>query len=538
MPRDIATMTRKMFLRRHTVIFLAVMFSNSLLADNVPEWRPKEVWHGFNLLGLFRWQDDPRPGRKRDPRSPGYFREEQFQWIAEWGFNFVRLPMDYRNWIKPGNWLAIDEKYVREIDKAITYGRKYGVHVQLCFHRAPGFTILSSDPEEVKLAENDDALRAFVLQWAYFARRYRDISNECLSFNLFNEPTGFTDERYAEIACKLIEAIRKEDPKRFIVADGNFTASRPVRQLYSFPGVGQSMRGYEPHALSHHLSAAMPSAVPPVWPIPADAVASGYLGGLLEEERGRTIVIEKAPAGDWKVWFALALRGTRIRISADGKSVCEHTFDGCVSDTNHWFKVWADGPDGHGNGTPKYPLEFSLPSACRELAIDVVSEHGGARLMRVDVSDGKRTETMGVWTNGAFHRHYRQRFCGFGSKRSFRAVEDEPSVGRFATPGMDALARYNYGFWDEPMKAGVFVMCGEFGSNSKCPHDVALRWIEDNLRCFEEKGWGWALWNLDGNFGIIDSGRTDVALEEFHGHKLDRKMLELLRRYAKRGGGE
>lgn len=495
------------------------------------EWRPPEVWRGFNLLGLFRWQDDPRPGRKADRRSPGHFREEQFQWLSEWGFNFARLPMDYRNWVKPGDWFSIDEKYVREIDRAIAFGEKYGVHVQLCFHRAPGYTILASDPEKVRLAESDDALRAFAVQWAYFARRYRGIPNERLSFNLFNEPAGFTDERYAEIVRTLVDAIRREDPSRFIVADGNFTASRPVRQLYPLAGVGQAMRGYEPHALSHNLSVAMPTAVPPVWPIPADAVASGYIGGRSAGDSS-PVVIENAPAGDWKVWFSLALRGTKVRIDADGKTVCEHVFDGVAADTNRWFKVWA-GPDGHGNGTPRYPLEFALTSPCRELVIGVASEQGGVRLMRVDVADGARSATMGVWTNGEFRRHYRQRFCGFQSQRPFRSVEEDPAVGRFATPGMDALAKYNYGFWEDAVKAGVFVMCGEFAPYFRCPHKEALRWVEDNLRYFEEQGWGWAFWNLDGAFGILDSGRTDAELEDFHGHRLDREMLELLRRYLK-----
>jgi endoglucanase len=44
-------------------------------------------------------------------------------------------------------------------------------------------------------------------------------------------------------------------------------------------------------------------------------------------------------------------------------------------------------------------------------------------------------------------------------------------------------------------------------------------------------GWGWALWNLDGTFGILDTPRTDCEFEDFHGHKLDRKALELLKRY-------
>jgi endoglucanase len=41
-------------------------------------------------------------------------------------------------------------------------------------------------------------------------------------------------------------------------------------------------------------------------------------------------------------------------------------------------------------------------------------------------------------------------------------------------------------------------------------------------------GLGWALWNLRGSFGILDSHRSDVDYEDFHGHKLDRKMLNVL----------
>jgi hypothetical protein len=44
-------------------------------------------------------------------------------------------------------------------------------------------------------------------------------------------------------------------------------------------------------------------------------------------------------------------------------------------------------------------------------------------------------------------------------------------------------------------------------------------------------GWGWALWNFRGEFGILDSEREDVEYEEFLGHKLDRELLSLLQSY-------
>ena len=70
-----------------------------------------------------------------------------------------------------------------------------------------------------------------------------------------------------------------------------------------------------------------------------------------------------------------------------------------------------------------------------------------------------------------------------------------------------------------------------FGIYNRTPHDVALAALEDNLKMLKERNWGWALWNLRGTFGPIDSGREDVTYEDWNGHKLDRRMLELLKRY-------
>jgi aryl-phospho-beta-D-glucosidase BglC (GH1 family) len=34
-------------------------------------------------------------------RDDGMFPENDFRWIRDWGFNWVRLPMDYRFWTAP-----------------------------------------------------------------------------------------------------------------------------------------------------------------------------------------------------------------------------------------------------------------------------------------------------------------------------------------------------------------------------------------------------------------------------------------------------
>ena len=82
--------------------------------------------------------------------------------------------------------------------------------------------------------------------------------------------------------------------------------------------------------------------------------------------------------------------------------------------------------------------------------------------------------------------------------------------------------------WRPLVDLGVPVHVGEWGCFSQTPHQVALAWSRDLLTLWKEAGWGWAMWGLRGGFGVVDSGRTDVAYEDFKGHKLDRELLELL----------
>jgi endoglucanase len=57
---------------------------------------------------------------------------------------------------------------------------------------------------------------------------------------------------------------------------------------------------------------------------------------------------------------------------------------------------------------------------------------------------------------------------------------------------------------------------------------VALGWLRDVLDMMKRHNMGYGMWNFRGPFGVLDSKRADVEYEDFHGHKLDRKMLSLL----------
>ncbi|HVV00778.1 MAG TPA: cellulase family glycosylhydrolase [Verrucomicrobiae bacterium] len=85
--------------------------------------------------------------------------------------------------------------------------------------------------------------------------------------------------------------------------------------------------------------------------------------------------------------------------------------------------------------------------------------------------------------------------------------------------------------WIDLVKRGIGVHCGECGCWNKTPHKVFLAWFNDVLDILAENKIGYSLWNFKGDFGILNSGRKDVAYSDWHGNKLDAKLLGLLQRH-------
>ncbi len=215
---------------------------------------PLPRWRGFNLLEKFTAGEPSKTAPNSNRNAP--FREEDFQWIAGWGFDFVRLPMSYHCWSSPARWLEMDEPVLAQIDEAIEFGRRHGVHVCLNLHRAPGYCV-NPPAEPRNLWRDADALAAFCHQWAAFARRYRGIDNKRVSFDLVNEPPapeearGLSRADHERVVRAAVAAIRKEDPQRQIIIDGLSWGNDAVPELADL-GVGQSCRGYLPMGISHY----------------------------------------------------------------------------------------------------------------------------------------------------------------------------------------------------------------------------------------------------------------------------------------------
>lgn len=328
-------------------------------------------WQGFNLEHGIQQQGSA-------------FKEEDFELISELGFDFVRLPLNYKQWIMDGNWNRIDENKLEWVDQAVRWGQKYSLHVNLCFHRGPGYSVSTTGHEPYRLFEDEEALQAFVMHWVVFAKRYREIGDR-LSFNLLNEPRsvpgrpiGIGHAEHAVVMRTAVRAIREVDLARLILLDGLDAGQVPPTDLFDLAAdrVAVSMHAYLPGGVTHY-------------------------------------------GADW------------------------------------------DGNERYDHISPTWPGGLSLD---------------------------------GSWDRDRLRSYF------------------------------DVWASF-------AESAGMGLHCGEGGCYNRTPHAVALSWLENVLSLLKERNVGIALWNFRGLFGILDSERKDVDYEPWHGHLLDRKMLELLKAY-------
>jgi len=339
-------------------------------------------WRGFNLLDMFQ-------AFSKQDRKSLLTSEDELRWIRDWGFNFVRFPMDYWLWVDsdwrktrkldPEDVMKINEAALEPVDRMVELGRKFGLHVSLNFHRAPGYCVNNAEREPYILWLDSRAEDAFVYHWDFFAKRYRGVSEFDLSFNLLNEAPRqradyMTREDYRRVMTMAVNKIRETSPRRVILIDGLDVGNSVVEEMIP-TGVAQSLHAYWPGGLTHYRAA--------------------------------------------------------------------------------WVDRKGDFPE------PTWPMK----------------------------------------------------------KPDGTVVASREILEKRLAP------------WGELAKKGIGVHCGECGCHNKTPHGVFLAWLTDVLEVLEGYGIGWALWNLKGSFGVLDSGRADVEYEDWYGHKLDRKLLHLMQRY-------
>ncbi len=226
------------------VILKGVNLGNWLLWETwmgfVPEYT--EDWAYFDTLQVLL----DRFGEEKTAEivktyEDNFITEEDISQIEKLGFNCIRIPFWYRNFMTEElKWLSEnhdDNKGFQKLDWLISTCEKYGIYVMLDLHGAPGGQSKNHCTGKAgrnELYENENMMNATVELWSVIAERYKDNKTVC-AYDLLNEPqnNGGYDGDYSWSAesedavsrtnkayDKLYKAIREIDKNHIISFEG------------------------------------------------------------------------------------------------------------------------------------------------------------------------------------------------------------------------------------------------------------------------------------------------------------------------------
>ncbi|MFX0206425.1 MAG: glycoside hydrolase family 5 protein, partial [Candidatus Hodarchaeota archaeon] len=209
---------------------------------------------GVNIGGYFSQVDE-----FNEEHLNTFIKVDDLEIIKGWGFNIIRLPVDYF-------FFEIDEKpfYYLEnrlklIDRVVNWTHQNDIFLILDLHKAPGHTFDIRESENNDIWEKSSENRErFLKIWEMFSKRYQT-SN--IMYDIMNEPLAPEDSDWYELVEETIPIIRKNDPNNYIIVESNLWGQASTfKSMRNFTDkkIIYSFHYYEPHVVTHQMAEWVP----------------------------------------------------------------------------------------------------------------------------------------------------------------------------------------------------------------------------------------------------------------------------------------
>lgn len=177
--------------------------------------------------------------------------------ISAWGFDHIRLPVDYpvlESDDAPGQYREDGFQY---IDSCLEWCKSAGLGVVFDLHHAPGYSFNNTLRPETQhlnvLFEQQAAQNRFIALWETIVRRYHNAGVPIL-FELLNEVVLPESGPWNALAHKTVAALRQISPDCKIMIGGNhYNAASELKNIARLadPNVLYTFHFYEPFLFTH-----------------------------------------------------------------------------------------------------------------------------------------------------------------------------------------------------------------------------------------------------------------------------------------------
>lgn len=172
---------------------------------------------GIDLGGWFSQCD------YSEDRLNNFITESDFAIIEKWGFDHVRIPVDYNIFENEDG--TYKEDGFQRIDNAFALCEKYNLKIVFDLHKTAGYSFDSYGESESGFFESESLQECFYRLWEEFAKRYGKMSGSVV-FELLNEVTDKSySDTWNDIAEKCIKRIRAYAPDTIILVGGYWNNS-------------------------------------------------------------------------------------------------------------------------------------------------------------------------------------------------------------------------------------------------------------------------------------------------------------------------
>lgn len=206
---------------------------------------------GLNLGGFFSQVKDDI---FTDNHLDNFIKEADFEQIKKWGFNSVRLPIDYFFFEREP--FKYDESRLKRIDNVIAVTGKYGLKTVIDLHKSAGhsFDFREKSGNDIWDKKSENRKR-FLAVWNMLSRRYSD--HEKVIYELLNEPVAPDAEDVNELYEEAVDIIRKNDKEHCIMIESNLWGTCrqfPFLKKLNDDKIIYSFHFYEPVIVTHQLA--------------------------------------------------------------------------------------------------------------------------------------------------------------------------------------------------------------------------------------------------------------------------------------------
>lgn len=212
-----------------------------------------------------------------------HITEADFQRLAAWGFDHVRLPFSYE----------VIERYGFDyLDRAVEWARNAGLNIILDMHKAPHYDFDDPKGEGSTMFLYESQQKEFAEYWRTIAEHYQAEGTN-VAFELLNEVTNERPAVWNRIISGAVEAIREVSPERDILIGG--TQWNSIDTLEKLPvfedddHIIYTFHFYEPFALTHQGARWVEASATFAQPVTYPADLSVYLD--YAEHSGRSTAL-------------------------------------------------------------------------------------------------------------------------------------------------------------------------------------------------------------------------------------------------------